>query len=315
MSVLDRLELCCLVGPTAAGKSELALALAERAGAELVSLDSMQVYRGMDVGTAKPSPGERARVRHHMLDLADPSERFDVTRFLRELEPVLEALERVDRRALLVGGTAFYLKALTHGLFGGPPVDPELRESLRLRAAEEGGAALHAELARVDPRSAARLHPSDVRRVVRALEVGLQTGRPLSDWQREWGWHGEAQGPGRRRRLVGIELDRAELDRRIAARAGAMLDAGWVEEARAIRAGPGFGPTASQALGYRTVLELADGLLDRERALERIALDTRRFARRQGTWYRRFEELRWLPAPTPASFARRVDDALTALGW
>ncbi len=315
MSVLDRLELCCLVGPTASGKSALALALAERAGAELVSLDSMQVYRGMDIGTAKPSASERARVRHHMLDLAAPDERFDVTRYLAELEPLLEDLERRARRALFVGGTAFYLKALTHGLFGGPPVDPELRESLRRRAAEEGGATLHAELARLDPRSAERLHPSDARRVVRALEVSLQTGRPLSEWQREWGWHGAGERPGRRRRLVGLELERGELDRRIAARARAMLDAGWVEEARAIRSGPGFGPTAGQALGYRTVLELADGLLDRDQALERIAQDTRRFARRQGTWYRRFEELCWLPAPTPGTLSRCVDAALAALGW
>lgn len=309
------MELRCLVGPTAAGKSALALALAERAGAELVSLDSMQVYRGMDVGTAKPTAAERARVPHHMLDLASPAERFDVTRYLAELEPVLTELVHAGRRVLFVGGTAFYLKALTHGLFAGPPADPELREQLRRRAEELGPEATHAELVRVDPKSAARLHPGDLRRVVRALEVQAQTGRPLSDWQREWGWHGSAAAPGRARRLVGLELERAELDRRIAQRARAMLGEGWVEEAVAIRSGPGFGPTASMALGYGTVLELADGLVDAEQAALRIAIDTRRFARRQGTWYRRFPEIRWLPAASAGNETTLADAALNAFGW
>ena len=315
MNSLDSLELRCLVGPTAAGKSALALAVAERAGAEIVSLDSMQVYRGMDVGTAKPDLGERARVPHHMLDLVGPSERYDVARYLADLEPVLEQLIATGRRVLFVGGTAFYLKALTHGLFDGPPVDPELRARLRMLAHEQGNEAAHAELARVDPRSAARLHPSDTRRVVRALEVHAQTGQPLSELQRSWGWHGDEPAPGRARKIVGLELERAELDRRIAARVEAMLDGGWVEEAVAIRAGEGFGPTAGKALGYGTVLELADGVSTREAASLRIAIDTRRFARRQGTWYRRFPEIVWIAAPMGDEFERTVEQTLAAFGW
>jgi len=185
-----------LIGPTAVGKSAAALALCERNGCEIVSLDSMQVYRGMDIGTAKPTPAERARVRHHMLDLAGPEERFDVQRYLRELEPVKADLARRGARALFVGGTGFYLKALTHGLFEGPGVDAGLRERLEQRYAAEGAEALHAELGRVDPPAAARIHARDRKRVLRGLEVFEQTGRALSDWQREWGWHGRAAAGG-----------------------------------------------------------------------------------------------------------------------
>ena len=283
-----------LVGSTAVGKSRAALALSARSGCELVSLDSMQVYRGMDVGTAKPTPEERARVAHHMLDLAGPEERFDVQRYLRELEPVAAELERRGRPALFVGGTGFYLKALTHGLFDGPEVDRELRARLELRYAAEGAEVLHAELSRIDPHAAARIHARDKKRVLRGLEVHAQTGRALSDWQHEWGWHGRA-AESRPVRIAGLECALPELERRIAARTRAMLEQGWVEEARAIRAGPGFGPTAIQALGYAEVLALADGALAREECEQQIVRATRRFARRQRTWWRKLEA-HWLPA-------------------
>ena len=305
---LERTELRCLVGPTAAGKSELALELCERAGAELVSLDSMLVYRGMDVGTAKPGAAMRARVPHHMLDLVEPSERYDVQRFLADLRPRLSDIERRGRRVLFVGGTAFYLKALTHGLFAGPPADLELRARVAARVAAEGGDAAHARLSMVDARAAARIHPNDTRRLVRALEVWEQTGRALSDWQREWGWRPGDEARGRPRRLVGVDRPPAELDARILRRVERMLATGWVEEARAIRAGAGFGPSAVQALGYREVLELADGRLTRDECRELVARRTRRFARRQRTWYGKFPELRWLDAPDAGR-------ALTALGW
>ena len=283
-----------LIGPTAVGKSAAALALAERHGCELVSLDSMQVYRGLDIGTAKPSAAERARVRHHMLDLAGPEERFDVQRYLREFEPVAADLERRGARALFVGGTGFYLKSLTHGLFEGPSVDLELRARLEARYSSEGAAALHAELARVDPAAAARIHAHDRKRVLRGLEVHEQTGRSLSDWQREWGWHGRESAP-RPVRIAALACPMPELEARIAQRTAAMLTAGWVEEARAIRAGPGFGPTATQALGYAEVLELADGRIGREECTQRIVRKTRQFARRQGTWWRKLDA-RWFPA-------------------
>jgi tRNA dimethylallyltransferase len=246
-----------------------------------------------------------------MLDLVGPEERFDVRRYLRELEPVTVDLERRGARALFVGGTGFYLKALTHGLFEGPSVDRALRERLEQRYASEGAEVLHAELARADPAAAARIHARDRKRVLRGLEVFEQTGRRLSDWQREWGWHGREAAP-RAVRIAGLDCPMSELEVRIAARTHAMLDAGWVEEARALRSGPGFGPTAIQALGYREVLELADGALTRESCTERIVRATRQFARSQRTWWRKLDA-RWWPAEPETSAGEPPADRLGEL--
>ena len=296
-----------VVGPTAVGKSAFALELAVEMGAEIVALDSMQVYRGMDVGTAKATPVERARVPHACLDLAEPSERYDLSRYLADAAAALARARAAGRRALFVGGTGLYLRALAQGLFDGPPIDLALRERLNARARLEGAPALHAELARVDAPSAARIHPNDAKRVVRALEVLAQTGRALSDWQREWGWHGHTAHP-RALRLVGLTLPAAAHAARIPARIRAMLAQGWVDEARAIRDGCGFGPTAIQALGYREVLELADGTRTRADCEERIVQLTRRFVRRQGTWFRSFPGIRWLdPGNASARAAARAE--------
>jgi tRNA dimethylallyltransferase len=282
-----------LVGPTAAGKSELAPHLARAGGAEILSLDSMLVYRGMDVGTAKPDSRLRAEVGHHLLDLVEPWESFSVQRYLAEARRVLAELEARGKRALFVGGTALYLKALTHGLFEGPPVDRELRSSLEREFEAAGGAALHSQLARIDAPSAARIHAHDKKRLVRALEVHRQTGRALSDWQREWR-DGQRRAPGRPRRIVGLDAPMEELEARIRRRVHRSLDEGWIEEAVRIRAQGGFSPTAAQALGYAEVLQVADGALARETCEARIALATRQFARRQRTWFRQFPELEWI---------------------
>jgi tRNA dimethylallyltransferase len=178
---------------------------------------------------------------------------------------------------------------------------------LQGEAARIGNEALHLRLTEVDPESAARLHPNDVRRVVRALEVWEQTGRPLSDWQREWGWGGRGARDGKERFLVGVGHSTPDLDQRIERRARAMLDAGWVEEAVAVRADPGFGPTSIQALGYSEVLLHADGEIDRDECVARITLRTRQFARRQRTWYRKFPDIEWTEGG--------VAETLTALGW
>lgn len=279
-----------LVGPTAVGKTELGLELARELGAEIVSLDSMQVYRGLDIGTAKPTPAERARVPHHLLDLVGPDERYDVSRYLRDAEAAVQRLATAGRRALFVGGTGLYLKVLSAGLFDGPPTDLELRARLQQRVRASGLASLYAELLQRDPASAARLHPHDEKRVLRALEVLEQSGRTLSDWQREW------SDPSRARatRIVGLTLDFERLEERIGARVEAMLDAGWSDEARAVAEGPGFGPTAIQALGYREVLALSRGELTRAACVARITQLTRRFAKKQHTWYRSFPAIHWL---------------------
>ena len=289
--------LLAIVGPTAAGKTALSVAVGEALGAEVISVDSMQVYRGMDVGTAKPEPELQARMPHHVIDCAEPTERYDARRYLADVDVALSALAERGVTPLYVGGTGFYLKALTHGLFEGPPADLELRASIERRAAELGTGGLHAELERVDPASAARIHPNDERRVVRALEVLEQTGRTLSDWQREWRESESSAAAGRERRLIGLEIPSDELDERIVARTREMLDAGWAEEARAIRDGVGFGPSAVQALGYREVLRYVDGELTRDEVTREIALRTRQFARRQRTWFRNFPEIHWIAAP------------------
>jgi tRNA dimethylallyltransferase len=311
----------CLIGPTAVGKSRVALAISERSGAEIVSLDSMQVYRGMDVGTAKPSSADRARVRHHMLDLVEPSERFDVQRYLACLAPVIADADARGARLLFTGGTGFYLRALLSGLFAGPPVDLELRRSIEARCKSEGNLALHRELATIDPRSSARIHVRDTKRLVRALEVYRQTGRTLSSWQREW-WEDESRGSPRETRssrIVGLELPVDELDRRIARRAREMLGAGWAEEAARVRASPGFSATSIQALGYREALSLADREITFDECARAIALRTRQFARRQRTWYRKFARVRWLAAPAVDSDEHQLDpiveSATAALGW
>ena len=292
-AVLDRTHFRCLVGPTASGKTELSLELAEALGSEIVSLDSMQVYRGMDIGTAKATAVDRARVPHHMLDLVDPAERYDVQRFQRDLAERLQELESRGVSPLFVGGTAFYLKALTERIFDGPPIDAELRAALEAEYTTLGPDVLHARLVELDPASAARIHANDRKRLVRALEVHAQTGRCLSDWQREWGWHGAAR-PTRERTLVGLEVPREDLGVRIEARIRVMLDAGWCEEAERVRDGSGFGATAIQALGYAEALELADGAITRAELVERVTIKTRQFARKQRTWYRKFEDLFWI---------------------
>jgi len=292
------------------GKTAFALELAEALGAWIVSMDSMQVYRRMDVGTAKPTAAERARVPHLALDLVEPSESYDVQRYLSDARAAVEAARARGRRALFVGGSGLYLKALARGLHGGPGADPVLRADLEQRAQSEGAPALHAELLRVDPAAAARIHPNDKKRVVRALEMFRQTGRPLSDWQREWGWHGHPHGqplerPSEERelRIVGLRLGPEELASRVRSRVQAMLTQGWVDEAVAIRRDPGFGPTAIQALGYREVLAHADGALGRAELEERLVQRTRQFIRRQGTWFRSFAAVRWIDSRSAGALA------------
>src|SRR5688572_23496741 len=256
-------ELCLLIGPTASGKTALSLEVAERAGAEIVSMDSMLVYRGMDIGTAKPGPTERARVPHHLLDLVDPSETFTVQDWLAAANRALTDIASRNSRALICGGTALYLKTLLHGMFEGPSVDQELRADLERRFEAEGPERLHADLASIDPRAAAKIHAHDRKRVIRALEVFHQTGRPISAWQTEW-----ESDPSRARphRIVGLTLPTPELDARIARRTHSMLDAGWPEEAHQIQSTHGFGKTAAQALGYADAFRLSNNDLSRPEA-------------------------------------------------
>lgn len=287
---MTRARVVCLVGPTASGKTALALDLAEACGAEVVSADSRQIYRNLDVGTAKPSVAERARVPHHCLDLVDPDEPFDVARFRDAATAALAAVHARGRRALIVGGTGLYLRVLLRGLCPAPPRVPALRRVLGRMAADDGAPALHRRLAVVDPAAAARIHPNDTVRAVRALEVALSTGRRLSDWQAA---HRFAETPYDAL-VIGLTVPPAELDARIAGRARTMLDTGFADEVRALVAG-GLDPDAPawSAVGYREMREHVLGWTTVEEAFAAVVSATRRFAKRQRTWFRAEPNVVW----------------------
>jgi tRNA dimethylallyltransferase len=295
-----------LTGPTGSGKSRLALALAERLGAEIVAMDSMTLYRHMDIGTAKPAPEERRRVPHHLLDVLDPWESASVAWWLAQAAACCRDIQRRGKRPLFVGGTPLYLKALLRGLFDGPPADAAVRRRLTEEADRHGRQALHDRLARIDPAAAARLHPNDLRRVVRALEVWELTGRPLSAWQTQWrvadpdairnppqGAH--APRSATIRNCLCLDLPRPVLYERIDARVGRMFAAGLVEEVRALRRlQQPPGREARQALGYKEVFDHLDGRAGLEETVRRIQTRTRRFAKRQLTWFRHLPECRFV---------------------
>ncbi len=277
-----------LMGPTASGKSSLALALAERLGGEIVSADSAQVYRGLDLGTAKPTPAERARVVHHLVDLRNLDEEFSLADFQTLAGGVLQEVWGRGRLPLLVGGTGLYVRGLLEGytLVEVPP-DPELRRTLEARDSQS----LLDELGGRDPETAGRLDPRNRRRLVRALEVCLQTGRPFSELSRR-------VPPGYPRLKLGLRMPRPLLHERIGRRLEAMVRAGWVEEVRAL-AEKGWGPRLRRLriLGYPELLDVVEGARPLDSALEEILRATRRYARRQETWLRAEPGLEWIEAP------------------
>jgi len=285
-----------ILGCTAAGKGALARALAQQLGAEIVSVDSMKVYRGMDVGTAKPSAADRAAIPHHLMDVADPWETFNAARFVELADRVVAEIHARGRPVVAVGGTLLYFKCWYEGLFVGPSAEPELRAAIRRRAASEGLGALHAELARVDPEAAARIHPNDLRRIERALEVYRLTGRPISELQQQW----DAAAPRRtawRWMLIGVRRAREETNRRINLRVKRIVAAGLVEEARRIWSDPrGVGPQAAQAVGYAELFEHFAGRCSRDEAIEQIKIHSRRLAKQQRTWLKRLAGVHWIDA-------------------
>jgi len=276
-----------LVGPTASGKSALALALARADPTwELVTVDSMQVYRGMDIGTAKPTPAEQAEVPHHLLDVADPWEDYDVARYQADARAVLADVERRGRRALLVGGTALYLRAVVDDLTL-PGQYPDVRAALE---AEPDTPVLHARLAELDPAAAARMEPTNRRRVVRALEVALGSGRPFSSFG-----PGLDQHPPTPFRLVALRWPWEALDARIHARYDVQLAAGFLDEVRRLTtAERPLSRTAAQALGYKELAAHLAGECSLDEALELARTRTRRFARRQQKWFRRDPRIAWV---------------------
>jgi tRNA dimethylallyltransferase len=273
-------RLLCVVGPTASGKSDLALAACEAVGGELVSADSVQIYRGFDVGSGKPTREETARVPHHLVDSHDARAPIDAATWARLAEAAIADVRARGRIPIVCGGTFFWVRALVHGLVEAPAAEPRIRERHLAIAEERGRAALHEELARVDPESAARLHPNDLVRVSRALEVHELTGKKLSEWQAEHGFKQTRFDAA----MIAITHDPAVLTERIGARVDRWLAHGWLEEVRAL-IDAGYGETRPMAsVGYAEVKAHLEGALPREGLRDAIVRATRVFARRQRTW-------------------------------
>jgi tRNA dimethylallyltransferase len=346
-----------IVGCTACGKGAVGRELARRLGGQIVSVDSMKVYRRMDIGTAKPSPAARAQIPHHCIDLVEPWEPFSVAQFVAAADaaiagqkgtfsffqqgkgecpllsgPRCHGLTSAEDReigdttlftagngvaspisvspiSLAVGGTSLYIKALSEGLFEGPPADAELRAELQLRGRSEGWPALHAELAKADPPAAARIHPNDEKRITRALEVLRLTGEPISRLQSQW-------DTGRRRYdcvFIGLRREKEDLAHRINLRVKRMAERGLAGEVEALLAHPrGLSAQAAQAVGYAEMIEHLRGRLTFEEAVERIKINTRQLAKKQRTWHRRFEGVQWFDIAPDEAEGMTADRILAA---
>lgn len=280
-----------ILGCTAVGKSAVGVELARRLGGEIVSVDSMMVYRRMDIGTAKPSREIRAEIPHHCIDIVEPSESFSVARYLSFADEAIAKVSSAGKPVLLVGGSALYIKAVSEGLFDGPGADPVIRQALKARADREGLTTLHAELMQIDPDAAGRISPSDEKRIIRALEVYRLTGKPISRLQRQW----DTQQLRYDCIFVGLRRSKEDTNRRINARVKAMIRQGLRDEVASLLAEPaGLSPQAAQALGYAEMIEHLQGRCTLEQAVERIKINTRQFARRQRTWFRHFRNVRWI---------------------
>ena len=263
--------------------------LARQLSGQILCVDSMTVYRGMDIGTAKPSPAERQEIPHHLLDVVEPDQPFTVARFVEMADAVIAS---ATTPLISTGGTPLYYKSLFQGLFDGPPADLDLRQ----RLLDQGNVALHAKLQEVDPAAAARIHLNDSKRLVRALEVWELTGQPITYWQQEW-----STGKLRHKAtFVGLLWDKEPLNRRINARVKGMMDAGWLDEVRTLLTRYGtLSQTAAEATGYAELIQHTQGRMTLIDAVEHTKIATRQLARKQMKWFRRFADVRWLPGDTP----------------
>ena len=290
--VLPKLLVIC--GPTASGKSNLALRLAYELGAEIINADSMQVYRNMDIGTAKPLPDERTKIRHHLIDVADPGEIFTAADFADAADAAIKEIIDRGKRVIVVGGTGLYIRALLKGLVDSPSGAGEIREALQQEARELGNEAMMEKLRMVDPGLAARIHPNNLVRIIRALEVYRLTGIPLSRYQQEHGFSRQRYETLQ----IGIRLERRELYKRIEARVDSMLAEGLLEEAQRLLKN-GYGPEskAMRAIGYKEAVACLRGEYSQEDAALLIKRDTRHYAKRQLTWFNADPDIIWLEYP------------------
>ncbi len=296
-------EVVAILGATATGKSSLALRLAEELNGEIINADALQVYRGFDIGTAKPTPDERASVPHHLIDILDPGEQYSAGEFVKRARKVIREVEGRGAVPLVVGGSGLYVRSLLEGISPLPPSEPAVRERLNARLEAEGLAALRGELVRVDPVTAGRLTPGDTQRILRALEVAESTGKPLSQWIAEAPIDGQNRLDSVR---IGLTLERPILYDRIEHRVAQMVEAGWVAEVDfLLRLGLETSVPAFTAIGYRQIARHVLGEWSLEEAVQKTVGATRRFAKRQATWFRREPDVHWFQAlsieqdPTP----------------
>ena len=298
-------ELLFLLGPTAVGKTEVACVLAESLGGEVISCDSMQVYRFMDVGTAKPSKKVRLRVPHHLLDVVNPDEEFTVSDFRRRAIKAIGEIHKRDKIPIIAGGSGLYYKALIDGLFPAPGRDKKLRQELSEEAKEKGSAFLHKRLKKVDPQAASKIHPNNLRRIIRALEVYSLTGKPISELKKKT----VGITAKYKIKIVGLNMPRPLLYERIDKRVERMFKKGLVAEVKRLVKSHLIGPTAAQSLGYKEALGYLSGQYDREETVAMLKKNTRHFARRQLTWFRNDKRVKWIeiaPGEDAQSVAGKV---------
>ncbi len=285
-----------LLGPTGVGKTEVSILLAKALDTEIISADSMQIYRGMDIGTAKPSEEQRMNIKHHMIDIISPSEPYSVGRYIEDVTPVIEALHRKGKIPIVAGGTGLYIKAMTRGIFSGPSADWKLREELA--SLEEGqGGALYSYLQELDPEAASKIMPADTRRIIRALEVCLKTQKGISEFQQK------LTTPLPYEFIkIGLRRERKELYRMLENRVDRMIDEGLVEEVKKLTSlvsnsklqTPNFELSCMQAIGYKEIAMYLNGEIPFEEAIRLIKRNTKRYAKRQFTWFKKEEDIHWI---------------------
>jgi tRNA dimethylallyltransferase len=293
-----RHDMILILGVTGSGKGRLAFDLARDLGAEIISIDSMKVYRRMDIGTAKPPKEARAQVKHHLIDIIEPSDSFSVRSFLDNALEAIKQIKAGNKPVVAVGGTSLYIKALLYGLFEGPAADKQIRAELRARAETQGLDQLYRQLTQADPEAAARIHQNDARRIIRALEVYELTGKPISSFQQQWN---PQQTSDERRAtdydwtIIGLRRDKAEENKRINARVKKMIAAGLVDEVKSLLSEEKpLSPQARCAIGYAEVIDHLSGKTTLEDAIELIKKNTRRLAKSQRTWFKTFRSVHWL---------------------
>lgn len=295
-----------VLGVTASGKARLGFELAQMRDGEIVSVDSMKIYRRMDIGTAKPSRAVREQIPHHLIDVVEPSESFSVGLYLEQALAAIEDIRRRGKTVVAVGGTALYIKALLYGLFEGPGGDEPIRAELRARAESEGLDRLHEELRGIDPEAAGRISRNDAKRIIRALEVYRLTGRPISSFQKQF----DAERPRHDWTILGLRREKAEESRRMNARARKMIELGLVEEVQSLRAEEKpLSQQARCAIGYAEIIEHLEGRLTLEDAIEEIKKNTRRLAKGQRTWFKTFPDVRWIDVGPEDAVERVVERA------